>query len=59
MTERPDWMDDETKPPPYPLLRCPTCKKIFSDHAIHVCAREFLHPDFQASVMDDKQRGES
>ena len=37
MTDRPSWMDDETTIPPYPLLRCPRCKTIFSDHGIHVC----------------------
>jgi hypothetical protein len=35
---RPDWIDDVTKRPPYPLLRCDRCKAIFSDHAIHICA---------------------
>lgn len=35
--KRPDWIDDETILPPYPLLRCPRCKAIFSDHAIHIC----------------------
>lgn len=38
MNERPDWLDDETKIPPYPILRCPRCKALFDDYSIHICA---------------------
>jgi hypothetical protein len=46
-TETPAWVTDETVAPPYPLLRCPTCKRVFSNHGIHVCSKEFLHPSFR------------
>lgn len=36
--ERPAWLDDEMVIPPYPILRCPRCKKLFNDHGIHICA---------------------
>lgn len=32
-----DWITDEEVTPPYPLLRCPECRRIFSDHEIHIC----------------------
>ncbi len=35
---RPAWLDDETILPPYPIMRCPRCKGLFSDHGIHICA---------------------
>jgi len=35
---RSPWLSDETIVPPYPFLRCPRCKAVFSDHGIHVCA---------------------
>lgn len=43
----PAWVTDTNVAPPYPLLRCPRCKAIFSDHGIHVCSQEFLHPNFR------------
>jgi hypothetical protein len=33
----PAWVTDDTIMPPYPVLRCPRCKALFSDHAIHIC----------------------
>ncbi len=35
--ERPDWLDDQTIHPPYPILRCPRCKSLFTDNGIHIC----------------------
>jgi hypothetical protein len=34
---RPTWLEDDNEIPPYPVLRCPRCKKLFSDHGIHIC----------------------
>lgn len=35
--EVPEWLTNEEVEPPYPLLRCTHCKKLFSDHEIHIC----------------------
>lgn len=50
---KPAWLTDETVPPPYPILRCPDCKRLFSDHEIHLCRksevgaiRHILGPEF-------------
>ena len=51
---------DEWRFPPYPLLRCPECRVLFSDHAIHLCASPAPQPESQAAPTagpPDRQSG--
>ncbi len=47
-TERPAWLDDTSIAPPYPIMRCPRCKALFSDHGIHICADKNIQREGQA-----------